>query len=760
MSLIYTYRRFIIVSILTLSCIGLYQSRHIAFEYELEAFFPADDEEVLFMESYREALERDDDFLLIAIDREHASIYDSAFLNQLDAFTRACRALPFIKRAESITTLAEPIKTPFGYSSRKFVHLDQADRLLEDSLLIAQDNRLYKNLVSANHRAVLVSMKSQPKLEQAEAEQLQEQLDSLTSAFGFSKNHSAGVAVTQSIFVKTIRAELFFYVGLSILLVSFILIGLFRTFWGIALPLISVILSLAFFLGYLAMSGQVFDIMSTMFPTLMLIFGMSDVIHLQTKYIDELEKGKSKQEAMRVSLKEIGTALLLTSVTTATGFLSLLFSSVPAIQRFGVNAAAGVLIAYVVVVLFASASLVNFNLRQLQQRKSQYAGWKRFSLSLYLQNRKYPKRILISIIIVLIVALGGIRLISTNNYLLGDLPVSSKLRQDYLFFENQFAGVRPLEIAILPAHGKQVLDADVMRQAAMLEHYLQNEHGVGALQSPAKLASSLAKSEYHQFDQDAVYTLEEGVYQRILPMLKRAGKSGMYKLWSDDGRMGRISGRIRDSGSDSLQLEFNQIRQWINQNIDTDIVDFHLTGSVLLVDRNHAYLRKNLFQGLAFAFVMVGIIFALLFKDWRMVLVSILPNFIPMLVAAAALGFTGIELKAVTSVIFTVSFGIAVDDTIHFLTRYKLERSKGRSVDAALRHTFLISVKAITITTIVLITGFISLIFSAFTGTYYVGILVCITLASALLADIYLIPQLLYMINPGSRPKAGNQGEG
>jgi len=189
------------------------------------------------------------------------------------------------------------------------------------------------------------------------------------------------------------------------------------------------------------------------------------------------------------------------------------------------------------------------------------------------------------------------------------------------------------------------------------------------------------------------------------------------------------------------------------ENIDPKIASFKMTGSVLLVDKNHEYLRKNLFQGLLLAFFLVGIIFSVLFKDWRMVLVSIVPNVVSMVVAGAALGFTGIELKAVTAVIFTVSFGIAVDDTIHFLTRYKLERTKGRSVDAALRQTFLVSVKAITITTIILIFGFISLIFSSFTSTYYVGVLVCVTLISALIADVYIIPQLLYWINPGSRPK-------
>jgi predicted RND superfamily exporter protein len=757
-NLILKFSRGILIVAAFFAAFSLFKAKDIGFEYNLEVFFPADDPDVAYMARFREKLERDDLFLLVAIDHTQ-SIYDTAFLQQLEDFTKSCRQLPLIKQAESIATIREPIRTPFGMSFRKILHNNQPEQLPSDSLLIASDERFRNTLVSANHQAVTINLKTIGQLSQNEAYSLQSDLLQLLAKFGFEKYHIAGGAITQAVFVSKIKEELVLYIGLSIVIVTIILFFLFRTFWGIAIPLASVIVALAVFLGYLAVTNQAFDIMSTMFPTLMLIFGMSDVIHLQSKYIDELERGKNSADAMRVAFKEIGTALLLTSVTTAIGFASLLASSIPAIQRFGINAAVGVLIAYIMVILFAGAALSLTKLSQLQRVKHQKDNWRRYTLSLYLQNRKYPKLIFSGVMAIILLSIYGINQISTNSYLLGDIPKNSVLRQDFQFFEDNFAGVRPIEIAILPGIGKKVLDADVLLATEKFGEYLSQNFQIGALQSPAVLLKSVHKS--WQGGQQSAYRLPEKD-DELMPLLKFMRQNqhhSTYKLWSLDEQLGRISARIRDTGSDSLGLEMEQIRQWVRQNIDLSVVDFVITGSVLLVDKNHAYLRKNLFQSLGVAFILVGIIFALLFRDWRMVLVSIVPNILPMLIAGAALGFTGIELKAVTAVIFTVSFGIAVDDTIHFLTRYKLERTKGRSVDAALRQTFLVSVKAITITTIVLIFGFISLIFSSFTGTYYVGILVCITLLSALAADVYLIPQLLYWINPGSRPKAENRNE-
>lgn len=724
-----------------------WQASRIGFIYDLEQFFPADDEDLTYLHQFQKELERDDLFVLVAFSNK-PSIYDSTFLNRVHDFSLATKEIPFVAQSEGLTTLRLPFKTPFGWSFRPAIRPSKPENYASDSSYIASAPNLIGQFVASHHEALAISIKTTHRLSQNEADRFQESLDSLCAAYQLQKQvHFGGVITTQTVFVEKIKSELLFFISLSILLVTLVLWLLYRKFWGVTIPLITVVIALIIFLGFLGITNQDFNILSTMFPTLMLIFGMSDIIHLQSKYIDSLQNGLSRRDAIRLSLKEIGTALWLTSLTTAIGFGSLFFSSTPAIKQFGVNASIGVLIAFVVVIVFGSACLSYFESAQLQRSTTGSLRWQKFNLWLYQTNRLHPKKILSITVAGILVSCLSLPFISTNSYLLGDIPADSRLRKDFQFFEQSFSGVRPFELAIEPQGNRTVFDQEVVQETQKLNQYLQQKHGIKSLYSPASLISQLHQSEYpsESLPQDV------GSLALLETRLRKVEDKLFYKLWNTAGDYGRISGRIRDSGSDSLIEQTKEIKAWIHQNIRTEIVQFRPTGSVLLVDKNHEYLRKNLFYSLGLAFCLIALIFAWLFKDWRMVLISIIPNVIPMLVAGATLAFTGIELKAATSVIFTVSFGIAVDDTIHFLTRYKLQRQRGDSVETALKQTFLVSGKAITITTILLMVGFISLVFSSFTGTYYVGILICVTLFSAWLSDIFIIPQLIYYFNPGSR---------
>lgn len=746
---IFNHRPYWIALFLVLGGFSAWQASYIGFVYDLEQFFPTDDEDVKYLQRFHEELERDDLFVLVAFERQ-PNIYDSSFLNKVHAYTLRIRQHPHVARAEGLTTYREPSKTPFGWRFTPVIQISRPNSYGDDSARIASNETVFRQFVSEKHDALSVSIKTSHQLSQTQTEALQQHLDSLALAFDLHESvHYGGVITTQSVFVQKIKSELLLFISLSVVLVTIVLWMLYRTFWGVVIPLTTVVLALLIFLGFLGVTRQDFNIMSTMFPTLMLIFGMSDIIHLQSKYVDALHKGLSKREAMLLSLKEIGLALWLTSLTTAIGFASLLTSSTPAIQQFGLNAATGVFIAFVVVLVFGSSCLAFFGFHQLQRSTEGAHRWEKLSTWLFIVNQRYPRRILVVSLLIVLMSLISLPYISTNSYLLGDIPERSRLRDDFKFFESAFSGVRPFEMAIEPKQQRGIFDPEVLEESIKLNEYLEKTHQIQSLYSPATLVRKMHQAEM----QDASVKLptDANDLASLVQNIRRAESKLFFKLWNDAGDYGRLSGRIRDAGSDSLGMQLASIKAWIKANIRTDVVDFRPTGSVLLVDKNHAYLRSNLFYSLGFAFILVALIFAWLFKDWRMVLVSIIPNILPMLIAGAALSVTGIELKAVTSVIFTVSFGIAVDDTIHFLTRYKLQRKRGDNVEEALKETFIVSAKAITMTTILLVVGFISLVFSSFTGTYYVGILICVTLVSAWLADVFIIPQLIYLINPNSR---------
>lgn len=233
-------------------------------------------------------------------------------------------------------------------------------------------------------------------------------------------------------------------------------------------------------------------------------------------------------------------------------------------------------------------------------------------------------------------------------------------------------------------------------------------------------------------------------------MVKKFLKKGKFKnIITSDGLRARITGRMKDVGS----LKTEILNQKFNATIQSDLIDYRLTGSPGLIDKNNSLLSVNMLEGLLIAFVAIALLMGLLYKSFRMVLVAIIPNILPLLIIGACIGFSGIGLKISTSIVFTIAFGIAVDDTIHFMSKLKIELGKGKSLLYAMKRTFISTGKAIIITSFILVAGFGVLMISMFNGTFYIGILISITLFIAVLSDLLLIPVLLIYLSSKKKYK-------
>ena len=196
-------------------------------------------------------------------------------------------------------------------------------------------------------------------------------------------------------------------------------------------------------------------------------------------------------------------------------------------------------------------------------------------------------------------------------------------------------------------------------------------------------------------------------------------------------------------GADSIQAVGNRIDAWIAKNTDPTIATFQKTGSGIILDKNAVYARESLLEGLGIAVIVISLLMALLFKNWRMVLISLVPNVFPLIFAGGLLGFLGIELEAGVAILFAIVFGIAVDDTIHFLSKFKLSKDKGLSTEAAIHITFLETGKAICLTSIILFFGFLIMLFSINPPSVTVGLMISVTLFTALFSDLLIIPVLI-----------------
>ena len=327
------------------------------------------------------------------------------------------------------------------------------------------------------------------------------------------------------------------------------------------------------------------------------------------------------------------------------------------------------------------------------------------------------------------------------------MPRGEKITTDFLYFEKHFAGFRPLEVAVFAQGDYQADDYEVLMAVDRLEQHMRTYPSLGSISSLATVYKSIHQMQ--NSNRSTFYKMPESEkkfakYQKIVSKLP---ESSTAILLSKDQKKTRITSRTLDMGADSIQEVKTKIDQWITENTDPNIATYQQTGTGLILDKNAEYIRRNLIFGLGMAILIVSLLMAVLFRNWRMVIISLVPNVFPLLLAGALLGFLGIELDAGISIVFAVVFGIAVDDTIHFLSKYKLARNKGLDVEASLHTTFMETGKAICLTTLILFFGFLVLLFSIHPPSITVGLLISVTLVSALFGDLLLIPILIRWFN-------------
>jgi predicted RND superfamily exporter protein len=286
-----------------------------------------------------------------------------------------------------------------------------------------------------------------------------------------------------------------------------------------------------------------------------------------------------------------------------------------------------------------------------------------------------------------------------------------------------------------------------------VETYLTKVYGVSIKFSLVKALKSLNRSANLGKQEHYKLPTNKREITRFRRMLKIADGGKLFRSLVDSTEQHmRLNGTIGDIGNKEVTKKNRALNQFLNKLNHQDILSFQLTGTAHLLDKNMAYLAQSLILGLSFSILLVALVMGMVYQSFSMLLISLIPNLIPLLAIGALMGFMGIELKTSTSIIFTIAFGIAVDDTIHLLGRFKLELSKGRSKIVAMKNAYQTTGKAMVITTFILCSGFFLLVFSDYMGAFYMGLLISVTLFVALIADLTLLPILIVLFYHPKKP--------
>ncbi|MCB0586659.1 MAG: MMPL family transporter, partial [Phaeodactylibacter sp.] len=574
-----------------LGIISAFNLSQLKFSFDFEQFFPEGDEDLEFFRDFIREFESDDNFLLVAVRRKEG-VFEQSFLERFHEFSLATRSLPHVTESQSLTMFSYPVKTPFAITTVPTIHIDQPGRYERDKERILNDERFVYNFISKDATTLVVFLKTVNSIQLKPAEELMTTLDSLIRQYDFEEYHYLGRPYFQKELVAMQKREVIVSAVISGLLVTLVMFFIFRRPWGIAISLFSIALGMLLFMGFLSITGRELNAMAALYPVLMIIVGTSDVIHIMSKYVDELRKGFHQEKAIVTTIREIGLATLLTSLTTAIGFASLLSSRIGPIRDFGINAAIGVVIAYLTVILFTTAVISWFRAGQIIKLGRGQAFWEKSMEWNYRFTLNHPKRIALAGLGVLIVSLWGISRVTTNYSIINNMPIGAKITEDFSFFEQHLTGFRPMEVAVYAKGGYKASDYEVAREIAKVEDFLHQFSSIQGIASITTVYKSINQMMHNNNPKAYAFPESKKEYERYRRMAEQVPELSVNVLLSKDEKKARITSRIGDIGAENIEEAGNRIDQWIAANTDTSIVEFKRTGTGLIIDKNSEYVRR------------------------------------------------------------------------------------------------------------------------------------------------------------------------
>ena len=741
------YKKIAVVIIGFIALISVFAgfiAQKISFNYSIESYFPKGEPEVEFYNTFSQQFGRDIGFVLIGIENKNG-IFNPSFLNKIDQFSKGCRSVKDVIKVTSPTTLKNLIKTPSGFTEIDILHINDAKRLQKDSISIFKNKEWVGSYFSKKGNAVNIIITTKPLLDKQKGDSLLQALDEMLATYQFDTVKIAGRIRTQNYYITQMGNEFIMFSLLSIVLLVIFLLLIYRSFWPIWVSALVIGLSIMWTIAIIILIDGQMSMLLTMLPILLFVIGISDVIHIITKYVEELRNGADKIAAITTTVKEVGLATFLTSLTTSLGFLSLISSNSPPIREFGLYVAIGVMITYFISILLLPALLILSKAPKIGTNFHQTPSFWNIQLrkGLYWMVGNKIKIVVATIVITLVASLGIFN-VKINNLFLDDLSEKSELKQDLNFFEDHFDGIRPLEIAIYSTDSnKTILEYETMQDILKIENYIQQNFEVGAIFSPLEIVRKTNRAFHtgniNYYKLPSSKSEHDALIQKIkkIKILNKA-----VNTINSEFTQCRMSTKLKDIGSAELREKNKAFYQFIASEIKSPI-EVKITGMPHLLDTTNAYITSRLVRGLSLAIVVIALIIGIMYRSITIVLISLVPNIIPLIIVGGIMGYFNMDLKISTGIVFTIAFGIAVDDTIHFLSKFKIELAKGKSVPLAIKRTFLSTGKAIVLTSIILSSGFISFTFSDFESTVMIGILICITLITAVIADLFLLPLLI-----------------
>jgi len=567
----------------------------------------------------------------------------------------------------------------------------------------------------------------------------------------FEKEHDINIRVSGMPYIRTMNAqniidEIGLFVGLALGVTALIFFFFFRSIRATFITLLVVSIGVVWAFGFIGLFRYEITVLMALIPPLIIVIGVPNAIFLINKYQQEVKKHGNQAKSLQRVITKVGNATLMTNVTTASGFATFIFTKSQLLKEFGTMASINILGIFILALLIIPIMYSFMPLPKEKHLKHLERKWIDAIIK-WMESivRNHRIAVYVSTIIIMIVSIIGVYMIKVSGSIIEDMPKGKEFYKDILFFEEEFGGIMPLEIIIDTKTEKGVMKLSTLKRMNKLDE---------TIDEIPQLSKSISVLNLVKYSKQVFYGGNPKYYQLptnqeknwILSYTKNSPYNNnlMSNFVDSTGRYARITTFMKDIGTDKMEVIEARIKQKIDKEFPKENYSVTMTGKALVFLKGTNFLIENLVISLSLAIILIGVFMAFLFRSLRMILISLIPNIFPLLITAGLMGYLGIPIKPSTILVFSIAFGISVDDTIHFLAKYRQELKANnwrikQSVYNALRETGV----SMFYTSIVLFFGFLVFTVSSFGGTIALGGLVSVTLLFAMASNLLLLPSLL-----------------
>lgn len=741
-----------------------FHAKDVELSYDFSKVVPANDPAMIEFKKFRKIFGEDGN--VIAVGLKDSSIFEADKFRRLKYLSEEFSRIKGVEGVISLPTLHRLIKSKQGKIKKFdlqpiFTSVPDDQAALDSMLKVAMEQKFYHDqIINSKNGALLILLTVDKELINSPARlRLMDDLQQVGKGFELYTDvdlHYAGLPFVRAVVSEKVKKEMRMFLLLSLLVTAAIMLFFFRSWDAVLFPMIIIAVVVIWSMGTLALFDYKITLLSGLIPPIIVVIGIPNSIYLLNKYHQEINKHGNKMKALSRVIRKVGLVTLLTNATTAIGFLVLTTTEITILKQFGIVAGINILATFFVSIILIPAVFSYLPAphgKQLRHLKFKSVDKSLRFLDLLVHRKKYSVFVVTGII--LIVSVFGLVQMHSISYMVDDIPKNSPIKRDLAFFEENFSGIMPMEIIIDTGKPNGIIRQNTLNKVANFEMFIDS---LDYVSPPISVISFIKASRQAFYNNNPAYYALPNSYDKnfILQYFKgNSNQSGLLQSFVDStGQQIRIALNVADIGSARMDSLINKIEPKADEIFSDAGMEATVTGTSPIFVKGNKFLVENLRVSLLLAFAFIAILMALLYGNLRMIIISIIPNVIPLMLVGAIMGFANIPLKPSTVLIFSIAFGISVDYAIHFLAKYKQElKSNHQFVPVAVSKSIKETGLSMVYTSIVLFMGFIIFAGSGFGGTKSLGILTSTTLLLSLFTNLIVLPSLLLAFDKGNRKK-------